>query len=62
MQLWLVIGYVVCFALAATGGVLAAFSPGRLLSGLLTAAGALVGMALLRCLEEVVRRLPPPEA
>lgn len=60
MQVWLIVGYVACFFALACGAVIALSGTGGLVRGILVAAGALVGMALLRCLEEVARRLPPP--
>jgi len=61
MQTWLIVGYVVCFVALVSGAVMAVFGPGDLVRNLAIVAGGLTGMAILRCLEEVARRLPPPK-
>ena len=58
MQVWLVIGYLACFFALVCGTWMAV--SGGVLGGVLVAAGGLVGMAILRCLEELGRRLTPP--
>lgn len=61
MQVWLIVGYVACFFVLAFCPVMVLLEKCGVVAGVLGASGALVGLAVLRVTEEVVRRLPPRE-